>query len=51
MRKSLGLGTWLDSPGHGRVAAVITARNLVWALPVRNSDGKLLGHTPSRTHP
>lgn len=32
MRRSLGLGAWLDSPGDGRVAAEITARDLIWAL-------------------
>jgi len=32
MRQSLGLGAWLDSPGDGRVAGVITARDLTWAL-------------------
>jgi hypothetical protein len=32
MRQSLKLGAWLDSPGDGRVAGVIPARDLTWAL-------------------
>jgi hypothetical protein len=32
LRQSLRLGAWLDSPGDGRVAAVIPARDLTWAL-------------------
>lgn len=31
-RKSLKLGAWLDSPGDGRVAGVIPAHDLAWAL-------------------